>query len=150
MPAQSHAPRLNVSKMPYMPITLPRRLPGISSNRAFSLGRIATFPGVGNLGFSRGAMCCDERLSETKTAVARGNFGVSENFKAAGFQLANQVFEHKQVVERTAAQADPVDRRFFTQQARETHESFNESVVESATDCFRAHLPAKILDDGAE
>src|ERR1039458_2445425 len=109
MPAQSHAPRLNVSKTPYMPITLPRRLSGASSNRVFSLGHIASFPGIGNLGFSWGAVCCDERLSEAQTTVARGYLRMSENFKFAAFQLANQMFEHKQVVERTAAQADLIE-----------------------------------------
>ena len=70
-------------------------------------------------------MCCDERLSEAETAVARGNFGVRENFKATGSQFASQVFEHKQVVECAAAQADPIDRRFLTQHAREAHKSLD-------------------------
>ena len=99
---------------------------------------------------AEGAVCRDERLSEAQTPVAGGNLGMSENFKFVGFQFANQLFEHKQVVECAAAQADPIDRGFFAQQAREAHESFDQSVVKSAADCFRAHFPAEILDDGAE
>src|SRR5271166_3280641 len=133
-----------------MPITLLRKLSGASSNRVFSLDRIAGLPGMGNFGFSRGAVCCDERLTEAQTTVSRGHLGVSEYFKSAGVQLASQIFEHKQVVERAAAQADPIDRRFFSKQACEAHKSFDQSVVESATDCFRAHPPAEILHDGAE
>lgn len=107
----------------------------IGAQRGFSIG---------------GAVRCDDRLSEAQTAIARGNLGMSKNFKAMGFQFANQMFEHKKIVERTAAEADPIERRLLTQQASKAAESLDQSVVESATDCFFAHVPAEILDDGAE
>ena len=96
------------------------------------------------------AVCCDERLSEAQTAVARGNLGMSKNLKPFRFQLANQMVEHQPVVERAAAQADPIERRFLSKQARKPHESLDQSIVKSPTDCFRAHFPAEIFDDGAE
>ena len=75
---------------------------------------------------------------------------MSENFEAAEFELAKQRFRYKQVVERTAAQANSVDRRFFSEQARQASKRFDQPVVESATDCFPANFAAEIFDDGAE
>ena len=96
------------------------------------------------------AVCCHERLSEAQAAIARGNHGVSKNLEPLGFQLANQRFEHQPVVERAAAQADLIERRFFSKQAGEPRESLDQPVVKSPSDCFRAHFPAEIFDDGAE
>jgi hypothetical protein len=104
----------------------------------------------GVLDFSCDGVCCDERLSQAQTTVARGNLGMSKNLKVKELQFANQVFEHEHVVECAAAQADPIQRGFLAQQAREARESFDQPVVESPTDCCRAHFPAEILDDGAE
>ena len=70
--------------------------------------------------------------------------------KAMRDQFASQRFGYEDVVECAAAQADLIERRFLAQQAREAHESFDESVVESAADYLHAHISAEILDDGAE
>ena len=67
-----------------------------------------------------------------------------------GDQVASQLFGYEHVVECAAAQADLIERRFLAQQAREAHQSFDESVVESAADCLRGDFSAEILDDGAE
>ena len=72
-----------------------------------------------------GSVCCDQCLPETQTAVARGNPGMSEYVKTLEFKFANQRIEHKHIVECPAAQADPIDRRFVSKQAREARESFD-------------------------
>lgn len=56
---------------------------------------LASFTDQGNWVSSDGAVRCDQRLSEAQTTVARGNLGMSENFKALGIQRANQLFEQK-------------------------------------------------------
>jgi hypothetical protein len=40
-------------------------------------------------------MCSHKRLAEAQTPVARGDFGMCENFKFVGFQFANQLFKNK-------------------------------------------------------
>ena len=70
--------------------------------------------------------------------------------KFPGFQFANQIFKDKQIVEGTSAQAYLVDRRFFSEQAGEAREDFDQAVVEPATDYFRAYHSTEIFHDGAE
>ena len=75
---------------------------------------------------------------------------MGEDFKPGGGQIADKRFQHKRVLENTAAQADPVQRRHLAQPLGELRKNGNQPVMEAAADGFRSCLSLQIFDHGFE